>query len=179
MADDGRVRDLPDPGFAGDDGQAAPAVVAALAAYDADPDGLHAETLVVLQAARLLVPVVAVLGEATTDAAGLTHDKTSDMATVMVQGADGRTALLAFTSTASLQRWRSDARPVPVTPARAAEAALQDGASALVVDIAGPVLFVVPEPDLRALAQGHELVRHDGGHAWAARADVRGAGPSR
>ena len=42
------VRDLPDPGFAGDDGDADPALTAALAAYDRDPDRRHAATLEVL-----------------------------------------------------------------------------------------------------------------------------------
>jgi hypothetical protein len=176
MADDDGVRDLPDPGFAGDDGRAAPELVAALAANDADPDRLQAATLLVLQRSRLLVPVVAVLGEVDTveagPAAGLTRDKTSDMATVMVQGPDGRTALLAFSGSESLRRWRADARPVPVTAARAAEAALQDGAVAVVVDIAGPVVFVVPEPDLRALADGLQLVPLDGGHAWVRHQDL-------
>ena len=53
------MRSLPDPGFAGDDGSVAPEVEAALAAYDAAPDVRHADTLAVLQHARLLVPVVA------------------------------------------------------------------------------------------------------------------------
>ena len=97
------VRDLPDPGFAGDDGDVDPALTAALAAYDRDPDRRHAATLEVLQRHRLLVPVVAVLGEVAydeqPDGTRLARDKTSDMATVLMRGRDGRTALLAFTST--------------------------------------------------------------------------------
>lgn len=157
------MRDIPDPGFAGDDGSAGAALVAALAAYDADPDGSHADVLAVLQHARLLVPVVALLGESEhdvlPDGREVVRDKTSDMATVLVQGRDGRTALLAFTSTATMRQWDPQARPVPVTAATAAQAALQDGAAALVLDMAGPVLFVVPEDDLRELAAGHLLVR--------------------
>jgi hypothetical protein len=166
VAQDGRVRDLPDPGFAGDDGTARADLVDALAAYDADPDARHDATLAVLQGARLLVPVVAVLGEAGYDERGLVHDKTSDLATVLVRGRDGRTALLAFTGTEALRRWDPDARPVPVTAAQAAEAALQDGAAAVVVDLAGPVLFVVDADDLRELAQGNVLVRVSGRYGW-------------
>ena len=160
------MRAIPDPGFAGDDGQATPEVTAALAAYDADPDALHDETLSVLQHARLLVPVVAVLGEVEHDESGLAHDKTSDMATVLMTGRDGRTALLAFTSTASLRRWDPEARPVPVPASRAAEAAVQDDAAALLVDVAGPVMFVVETDDLRELAQGHTLVRVSDRFGW-------------
>jgi hypothetical protein len=165
------VRALPDPGFPGDDGTAPAAVTEALAAYDADPDRRHAETLARLQGIRLLVPVVAVLGEAERDRQGLVREKSSDMATVLMRGRDGRLALLAFTSTASLARWDPAGRPVPVTVRDAARAAVQDGAAALVVDVAGPVRFVVEERDLRALADGLVLTALVGatsgaGYAW-------------
>lgn len=153
------MRSIPDPGFADDDGSAAPDLVDALRAYDADPDAHHDATLAMLQQQRLLVPVVAVLGEVEYDAEGLAHDKTSDMATVLMRGRDGRTALLAFSSADSLHRWDPDARPVPVPARTAAEAAVSDDASALVVDVAGPVTFVVESDDLRALAAGHTLMR--------------------
>ena len=41
---------------------------------------------------------------------------------------------------------------MPVTARHAAQAAVQDQASALLVDVAGPVMFVVEGEDLRALA---------------------------
>ena len=153
------MRSIPDPGFAGDDGEVRPEVSAALADYDLDPDTRHAATLAVLQDARLLVPVVAVLGEVEHHEQGLAHDKTSDMATVLMRGRDGRTALLAFTGTASLHRWNPEARPVPVPLTKAAEAAVQDGAEAILLDVAGPVPFVVETDDLHDLAAGHRLVR--------------------
>lgn len=159
------MRDIPDPGFAGDDGRAAPEVRDALGAYAADPTR-HAATLAVLQAARLLVPVVAVSGELEVDERGLARDKTSDMATVLIRGRDGRSALLAFTGSETLARWDADARPVPVTVARAAEAALQDGAAALLVDVAGPVMLVVETDDLRELARGSVLVPVSDAHGW-------------
>jgi hypothetical protein len=156
------MRSIPDPGFPDDSGEAPAQVTAALAAYDADPGARHAATLHVLQDARLLVPVVAVLGEVEHDEAGLAHEKTSDMATVLMRGRDGRTALLAFTGSDALRRWDPDARPVPVPARRAAEAAVQDNAEALVVDVAGPVMFVVETDDLHELAQGHTLVELEG-----------------
>ncbi len=39
-----------------------------------------------------------------------------------------------------------------MTAQHAAQAALQDQASALLIDVAGPVMFVVEGADLRALA---------------------------
>lgn len=157
---------IPDPGFAGDDGAVPPEVAAALAGYAADRTR-HAATLAALQHARLLVPVVAVLGEVEVDEQGLAHDKTSDMATVLMKGRDGRTALLAFTGSEPLRRWDPEARPVPVTVATAARAARQDGAEALVVDVAGPTMFVVEGDDLVQLAEGATLVEVSGRHGWA------------
>jgi hypothetical protein len=160
------VRTLPDPGFAGDDGTAPPDLTQALAAYDADPAGGYHRALAVLQQARLLVPVVAVLGEVEHDEQGLARDKSSDMATVLMRGRDGRMALLAFTGSAALAAWNPEGRPVPVTARDAARAAVQDGADALLVDVAGPVRLVVQGEDLRALAEGFVLTDLAGRPAW-------------
>ena len=155
------------PGFPGDAGEAAPAVARALAAY-ADRSGSYADALAALSEARVLVPVVAVLGDVEYDAQGLAHDKTSDMATVLLTGADGRQALLAFTSMTTLTTWQADARPVPVALRDAAKAALQDDAAALVVDVAGPVPFAIEGQDLTALAAGYRLGRVGDSTAWIA-----------
>ncbi len=160
------MRSIPDPGFAGDDGSAPADVAAALESYARDPSR-HSATLAVLQHARLLVPVVAVLGEVEVDEQGLAHDKTSDMATVLMTGRDGRQALLAFTGREAMGRWDPQARPVPVTAARAAEAARHDGADAIVLDVAGPTMFVVEGDDLELLASGATLVEVSGRYGWA------------
>lgn len=158
---------IPDPGFAGDTGDADLALATALAAY-ARQKSSHGDVLLALQDARLLVPVVAMLGEVEYDERGLAHDKTSDMAAVLMRGADGRLALLAFTSTETLARWNPDARPVPVVAKLAAQSAVQEDAAALVVDIAGPTTFVVEGDDVRALAAGYRLARVGDRTAWLA-----------
>ena len=117
-------RSIPDFGFTGDDGAADPAVTAALAAY-ASGEGEYVEALAALRASRLLVPVVAIAGEVGLDADGLAHDKTSDMATVLLTRPDGRRGMLAFTGTASLAAWNPEARLVPVSTLTAAQAAVQ------------------------------------------------------
>jgi hypothetical protein len=155
-------RRIADPEFPDDDGTSSTEVTEALAAYDADPASGRAPALATLQDSRVLVPVVAQLGEVEVDEQGLAHDKTSDMAAVLVTGRDGRTALLSFTSTATMHAWNPGARPVAVSARQAARAALQDGADALVVDLAGPVLFAVEGEDLRDLAAGLELRRVTG-----------------
>ena len=100
------------------------------------------------------MPVVAVLGEAEVDERGLARDKSSDMAAVLMQGRDGRTALLAFTSLATLAAWDPEARPVPVPARTAALAAVQEaaGARGRPRRTGGP--FVVEGDDLRSLASG-------------------------
>ncbi|HMG30554.1 MAG TPA: SseB family protein [Jiangellaceae bacterium] len=131
-------------------GAADPAVTAALAAYDRGT-GRSADVVAALAAGRLLVPVVAVLDDAG-GSGGIRTDKASHMATVTTTGRDGRRGLLAFTGVESMQRWDPQARPVPVPTRVAAEAALAEGADAVVVDLAGPVVFAIEAADLRALA---------------------------
>jgi hypothetical protein len=144
--------------FPDDSGAQSPEVAAALTAYAGDR-ARYPEVLTALQGSRLLVPVVALLGEVEYDDAGLAHDKSSDMAAVLMKGLDGRLALLAFTGSAQLEAWNPEARPVPVPAQVAAQSALQDGAEALVVDVAGPMQLVVEGEDLVGLASGWTLAR--------------------
>lgn len=159
------ARRIPDSGFAHDTGAGDPVVAEVLAQHGAGR-ATSGRVLSVLQDARLLVPVVAILGDVEVDEHGLAHDKSSDMAAVLVRAADGSTGLLAFTSTATMARWDPQARPVPVTAATAATAAVQDGAEALLVDLAGPVTYVVDGEDLTRLAAGWRLVALGDGHGW-------------
>nr|WP_238355527.1 SseB family protein [Kribbella sandramycini] len=148
-------------GFDDDDGSADAALAQALAARD------HGAVLAALTRARLLVPVVAMLGEVEYDENGLAHDKTSDMAVALLQGQDGRNALLAFTSTESLARWSPEARPMPAQTQLVATAAVQEGAAAIVLDVAGPAPGVIETDDVRRLAAGLQVVRlEDGGYGW-------------
>ena len=128
-------------------------MTAALDAYAAGRGGEHA-VLAALDASRLLVPVVAVLAEEDTGApGGLRRDKSSEMALPTVIGTDGRAALPVFTSADTLALWRPEARPVPVPAAKVWQSGATD-ASAVVIDIAGPVPFAVDGARLAALAQG-------------------------
>ena len=69
---------------------------------------------------------------------GHTVDKRTDMALVTLTAPDGRRALPLFTSVAALAAWDPAARPVPVSAARAAQAAVAEGCHVAVVDLAGP-----------------------------------------
>ncbi|PWN02764.1 hypothetical protein DJ010_10095 [Nocardioides silvaticus] len=154
--------------YVDDDGSAAPALLTALRAYAAGTDPYPA-ALAAVAGSRLLVPVVALLGEVEVDDAGLARDKSSDMATVLMTAPDGRRGLLAFTGTDAMRAWDPEARPVPVAAPLAAATAVQEGADALVIDLGSPHLFAVAGEDLHRLAAGWRPVRlEDGGWAWLA-----------
>jgi hypothetical protein len=145
-------KNIPDSGYSDDDGTADPALTAALAAWAEDRTAIG-PVLEALKGARLLVPVVAVLGEVEEDASGLRREKTSDMAVPTLQAGDRR-ALPAFTSTASLARWDPQARPVAVPLHQALQAAAHEKADTVVLDLAGPVAFELTGSALLALAEG-------------------------
>ncbi|MGI8448135.1 MAG: SseB family protein [Streptosporangiaceae bacterium] len=140
-----------EPKFPGDDGAAEPGVLAALTAYAAGQGSEHA-ALTALARSRLLVPVVAVPGDAD-DQGG---EKSTEMALPTMVAQDGSRAILAFTCLGALQRWRSDARPVPVPAASAWLAGTQE-ADAVVIDVAGPVTLAVDGARLAALAAGRPV----------------------
>ncbi|MEU4346427.1 SseB family protein [Streptomyces sp. NPDC023838] len=149
------LKNIPDPGFSDDDGTADPELTAALAAWaeDRGSGAAHARVLAALQGARLLVPVVAVLGEVETDENGLRREKTSDMAVPTLTAGD-RKALPAFTSLASLALWDPKARPVAVPLHQALQAAAHERADTVVLDLAGPVAYELKGGALLALAEG-------------------------
>ncbi len=125
-------RSLAEPAFPDDDGLIDPRLADAL--------GDDAKVIAAYGEARVFVPIVATLGERATDGS----DKSADMAAVLMTGADGRKALLTFSSVAALEAWNPAARPVPVWGREAAQAALDEGASALLLDL-GSEHFTVLE----------------------------------
>ncbi len=93
------------------------------------------------------------------------------MATVLITGRDGRQALLGFTCLESLSAWRADARPVPVPAPLVARSALEGGAAALLVDVAGPTTYVLEGDLLEGLAQGWALTDTGQGLAFVEEMD--------
>jgi len=153
----------PNRDFAGDRGEADPAVREALAAADAGGQVSYLRAVVALGGARLLLPIAA--------------DPDGDLSAVRTTAADGRTGLLVFTGQDALQAWRSSARPVPCTLDDVAATAVETGAEAVVVDLAGPAALVIEAGLVTELAQGRRLVElPDGGFGWVSRADPGTAG---
>lgn len=140
-------RDLTPSGFETDTGAADPTLLAALAAPGDDLALMRA-----VEASRFVVPVVADLTES--DSTGEhTVDTRVDMAAVTLVAPDGQRALPVFSGTSALTAWDATARPVPVTPARAGQAAVSEGCDVIVVDVAGPATRVLRPSMVWALAQ--------------------------
>jgi hypothetical protein len=153
-----------DPSFRDDDGSAEPGVTAALEAF-AVGQGTERDALTALARSRLLVPVVAVLPDATEpgEPRGPREpgehrqgEKASEMALPVLIGLDGRRAIPAFTSQDSMRRWQADARPVPAAARQVWQVAAQDS-FAVIIDVAGPVPLAVEGARLAALARGEAV----------------------
>ncbi|WP_235020101.1 SseB family protein [Ruania rhizosphaerae] len=136
---------------AGDDGTAPGALAAALVV---GADRRLPAVVAALAEVRVLVPVVAQVEEmAEPGADGIAGEKSASAAMVTVAAPDGRSAIPVFSSMATLQRWRQDARPIPVEAPRAALAAASDADGLLVLDPGGPDTVLIPRPAVWALAQ--------------------------
>ncbi len=143
----GRGRHLAEPAFATDDGSADAGVRDLLAAAARGRESMVTAARA-LRTARLLTCVVAVLDE--TDPAG--GDKDSHMAVVSMLNERGEKGLLAFSGVDALSAWDPQGRPVPALGRDIAVAAIDDGATAVVVDVAGPARCVVTGAALDVLA---------------------------
>ena len=146
-------RSLASPAFPDDNGLTDPRLVDAL--------GDDLAVLEALAEARVFVPIIALLGDVPSEG-----DKNAEMAAVLMTGADGRIALLAFTSVATMSAWDAEARPVPVLGRDAARATLDEGAAALLLDLGSASFSVVETADVQHLAAGHVMVRTPAGSAW-------------
>lgn len=141
--------------MSGDDGSPDRRLAAALAGWrEADGAAARAEVLAALSGARVFVAVAArSVGTTTSGTTGLPQESTAEMALLSVQRPDGARALPVFTDGHEVQRWRAEARPVPVPGPDACAAALDDGVTALVLD-PSDTGFVVDAGELGPLAAG-------------------------
>lgn len=146
-------KSIPSHGFSGDQGDGDEALLGALGTTRARTSP-ETETLLMerVAEARWLVPVVAVATEVDRSS-GRAADTRSDMAAVTLTSPDGARALPLFTSLAALAEWDPGARPVPVSAATAAQAAISEGCQVLLVDVGSEHATVLRPSMLWALAQ--------------------------
>ncbi|NDH65481.1 MAG: SseB family protein, partial [Microbacteriaceae bacterium] len=105
--------------FAGDDGSADPALIAAIESLRSG-SGNVAAVVDAFRSARLLVPLLAKLGESEVGVHGQVVDKSADLSIVTVETPDQQNGLPVFSSVESMKTWNTDARPVPVDAVKAA-----------------------------------------------------------
>jgi hypothetical protein len=140
---------------ASDDGAPDPRLTEALQRWKAAPGAAaRAEVLAALSGARVFLALAArATGTEVSETTGLVQERSAEMALLSVVRPDGARALPAFTDGHAVQRWRPEARPVPVPGPLACSTARDDAAAALLLDppTAG---FVVDAGELAALAAG-------------------------
>jgi hypothetical protein len=135
-----------------DDGSAPPALVEAIAGFRSGTAG-EADVVEAFRASRLLIPLLAELGEAGVTAEGKRIDKSQELSIVTVSGPDGRTVLPVFSSVAAMAAWNAAARPVPAVGPRVALAAASEGTDLVVLDPTSETEFALRRPALWAIAQ--------------------------
>lgn len=134
--------------WSNDDGSCPPALAEAL-----EGEVSVAAVVAALRSQRLLVPLIAQLGEGELGPNGLVVDKSADLSIVAVSTPDGGSAIPVFSSVVTMSHWRTDARPVPVPVEKLALAAIAEGHDRLVLD-PGSKTVVLRRPALAHLAQG-------------------------
>ena len=138
--------------WSGDDGSADPSLIAAVQALRAG-SGTAEQVLDALRSARVLIPLLADLGESGEGAHGQVVDKSAELSIVTVETPDHQDGLPVFSSVAAMEAWNSKARPVPVFAPKAALAAAQEGNTRVILDPMSPTEFVLRRPAIAALAQ--------------------------
>ncbi|MGC3954045.1 MAG: SseB family protein [Propionicimonas sp.] len=142
----------PNQAFPGDHGDPDPVVRAGLAAVTEEPAS-YLRAVAGLCDARLLLPIA--------------PDPDGDLSAVQLTAPDGTTGLPCFTGMDALQAWNPTARPVLCTLDEVAATAVETGARAVVIDLAGPAQLVIEAALIAELAQGRRLVElADGGFGW-------------
>jgi len=138
--------------YSGDNGEADANLIEAISKFQSGQVG-SAEVLRAVGQARVLIPLIANLGEGEQGAHGHQVDKSADLSIVTVLTPDNQRALPVFSSVATMTRWNPDARPVPNNGRKVALAAASEGNTRLVLDPMSETEFVVRRPGIAAVAQ--------------------------
>jgi hypothetical protein len=137
--------------FANDDGAARPELIDAIKNFHTDGD--PAPVVEEFKKSRLLIPLLADLGEAGEGAHGQTVDKSADLSIVTVETPDKKTALPVFSSVETMLRWNKQARPVPSDAIRVALAAASEGTTRIVLDPGSETEFAIRRAAIAAIGQ--------------------------
>jgi hypothetical protein len=138
--------------YSGDNGEADPHLIETISKFRSGEVSAE-EVLKSLGQARLLIPLIANLGESEEGAHGHQVDKSADLSIVTVLTPDSQRALPVFSSVAAMNHWNPEARPVPNDGRKVALAAASEGNTRLVLDPMSETEFVVRRPGIACIAQ--------------------------
>ena len=138
--------------FADDDGKAPPRLIEVITAFRAGEVGAE-EVVDQIRVSRLLVPLLANLGESETGAHGQKVDKSAELSIVTVKSPDDQDSLVVFSSVEAMSRWNKSSRPVPTDAIRIALAAASQMSTRIVLDPGSDTEFVVRRPAIAKIAQ--------------------------
>ena len=138
--------------YSGDNGEADANLIEAISKFQSGLLGAD-QVLKAIGQARLLIPLIANLGEVGEGAHGHQVDKSADLSIVTVLTPDNQRALPVFSSVAAMTLWNPQARPVPNHGRKVALAAASEGNTRLVLDPMSETEFVVRRPGIAAIAQ--------------------------
>ena len=138
--------------FADDDGKAPSRLIEVITAFRAGEVGAE-EVVDQIRVSRLLVPLLANLGESETGAHGQKVDKSAELSIVTVKSPDDQDSLVVFSSVEAMSRWNKSSRPVPTDAIRIALAAASQMSTRIVLDPGSDTEFVVRRPAIAKIAQ--------------------------
>lgn len=138
--------------FSGDDGSAPERLLETLRRFRSRAVG-EVEVVDAFRESRLLIPLVARVGEAGVNERGILLEETAELSIVTVAGPDSRDVMPVFSSVEAMRRWNPAARPVPADAVRVALAAASENTELVVLDATSETEFVIRRPALWAIAQ--------------------------
>ena len=142
--------------FADDDGSARPELVSAILEFHETGDA--SKVFFEFSKSRLLIPLLADLGESEIGEHGHKVDKSAELSIVTVGTPDEQNGLPVFSSVAAMQLWNPTARPVPSDAVRVAIAAATEGNTRIILDAEGPTEFAIRRPAIAAIAQEEKWI---------------------
>ena len=138
--------------FADDDGKAPPELIQAISKFRAGEVGAEA-VVDQIRVSRLLVPLLANLGDSEVGPHGQKVDKSAELSIVTVKSPDDQDSLVVFSSVEAMSRWNKVSRPVPTDAIRIALAAASQMSTRVVLDPGSETEFVVRRPAIAKIAQ--------------------------
>jgi hypothetical protein len=138
--------------FADDDGKAPAELVSAIASFRAGEVGAE-QVVDQIRISRLLVPLIAQVGESEVGAHGQKVDKSAELSIVTVKSPDDQESLVVFSSVEAMSHWNLSSRPVPTDAIRVCLAAASQMSTRVVLDPGSETEFVIRRPAIAKIAQ--------------------------